>query len=103
MVDKQELHGENIYHIRVKGNLDEKWADWFEGFVMTSRDGGETLLCGAVVDQAALHGVLGKICGLGLSLPQQELSKARAMSRMRRSLWRQWETAILLQGEDQVG
>jgi hypothetical protein len=68
MVDKQALHDGNLYHIRVKGNLDEKWAEWFEGFVMTSRDGGETLLCGAVVDQAALHGVLGKIHNLGLPL-----------------------------------
>jgi hypothetical protein len=68
MVDKQELHKGNIYHIRVKGNLDEKWTDWFEGFVMTSRGNGETLLTGAVVDQAALQGVLGKIHSLGLPL-----------------------------------
>jgi hypothetical protein len=68
MVDKQELHRENIYHIRVKGNLDEKWADWFEGFVMTSRGNSETLLTGTVMDQAALHGVLGKIHSLGLPL-----------------------------------
>jgi hypothetical protein len=59
---------ENIYHIRVKGNLDEKWADWFDGFVMTSRNSGETLLSGAATDQAALHGVLGKIRSLGLPL-----------------------------------
>jgi hypothetical protein len=59
---------DGIYHIRVQGNLDERWADWFEGFVMTARDGGETLLSGVVVDQAALHGVLGKIRGLGLPL-----------------------------------
>jgi hypothetical protein len=68
MVDKQELARENIYHIRVKGKLDEKWADWFEGFVMASRSNGETLLTGAVVDQAALYGVLGKIHSLGLPL-----------------------------------
>ncbi len=68
MVDKQELPRENIYHIRVKGKLDEKWADWFEGFVMASRSNGETLLTGAVVDQAALYGVLGKIHNLGLPL-----------------------------------
>jgi hypothetical protein len=68
MVDKQELDKENIYHIRVKGKLDEKWADWFGGFVMASRGTGETLLTGAVVDQAALHGVLGKIHSIGLPL-----------------------------------
>ena len=57
-----------IYHIRVKGILDPKWSDWFEGFVMTSRDNGETLLSGPVMDQAALYGVLGKIHNLGLPL-----------------------------------
>lgn len=56
------------YHIRVKGHLDDKWADWFDGFVMASRGDGETLLSGAVVDQAALHGVLNKIHSLGLAL-----------------------------------
>jgi hypothetical protein len=68
MSDKRQTAQESIYHIRVKGNLDEKWADWFDGFVKTSRDDGETLLTGTVVDQAALHGVLGKIHGLGLPL-----------------------------------
>jgi hypothetical protein len=68
MFDKQELHTENIYHLRVEGSLDEKWAEWFEGFVMASRGNGETLLSGAVVDQAALHGVLARIHSLGLPL-----------------------------------
>ena len=68
MVDKRELQQENIYHIRVKGSLDEKWADWFEGFAMASRGNGETALTGAVVDQAALQGALVKIHSLGLPL-----------------------------------
>ena len=68
MANQQESIEKTNYHIRVKGHLDEKWADWFEGFVMTTRDDGETLLSGAVADQAALHGVLAKISGLGLPL-----------------------------------
>ena len=68
MADPHEGFESTNYHIRVKGHLDPKWADWFEGFVMTSRSDGETLLSGAVVDQAALHGVLNKINGLGLPL-----------------------------------
>jgi hypothetical protein len=68
MASKEQLRNENIYHIRVKGHLDEKWADWFEGFVMASRGNGETQLTGAVQDQAALQGVLGKIHSLGLPL-----------------------------------
>lgn len=68
MIGKRAFAQENIYHIRVKGNLDEKWADWFEGFEIASRENGQTLLSGAVVDQAALHGVLAKIHSLGLPL-----------------------------------
>jgi hypothetical protein len=56
------------YHIKVQGNLDPRWADWFEGFTLTTRSERETLLSGRVADQAALHGVLEKINRLGLSL-----------------------------------
>ena len=68
MVDKQELHRGSIYHIRVRGSLDEKWADRFDGLVMASRENGETLLTGPVLDQAALQGVLGRIHNLRLPL-----------------------------------
>ena len=68
MIDREEMQKERVYHIRVEGNLDGKWADWFDGFVMAPRGNGETLLTGAVVDQAALQGVLGKIHSLGLPL-----------------------------------
>ena len=67
MADRR-ASGQPVYHIRVAGNLDQKWSDWFDGFVMATRGDGETLLCGAVVDQAALHGVLAKIHRLGLPL-----------------------------------
>ena len=49
-----------LYEIRLKGHLDDKWADWFDGLTITRADNGETLFRGPVVDQAALHGVLGK-------------------------------------------
>ncbi len=62
-----EMQG-TMYYIKVRGNLDSKWADWFGGFVLTSQDDGETLLQGTVADQAALHGVLDKINHLGLLL-----------------------------------
>ena len=65
MADRQ---GERTYHIRVEGELDAKWEDWFDGFVITSRKDGETLLRGTVRDQAALYGVLTKIHSLGLPL-----------------------------------
>jgi hypothetical protein len=57
-----------IYQIRIKGHLGREWADWFEGLTLTALDNGETLLTGAVVDQAALHGVLRKVRDVGLPL-----------------------------------
>jgi hypothetical protein len=57
-----------IYQIRVKGYLDPERSSWFDGLVITHTTGGETLLTGLIVDQAALHGVLIKIRDLGLSL-----------------------------------
>ncbi len=67
MSDDKNIKG-TAYHIRVKGSLDPKWADWFEGFVLTPQDEDQTLLHGTVPDQAALHGVLSKINSLGLPL-----------------------------------
>ena len=61
-------HEPERYEIRIKGHLDDKWADWFEGLTITREDNGETLLIGPVVDQAALHGVLRKVRDLGMPL-----------------------------------
>jgi hypothetical protein len=57
-----------IYRIRIKGHLAAHWAEWFDGMTITSLDNGETLIEGAVVDQAALHGMLNHIRDLGLPL-----------------------------------
>jgi hypothetical protein len=56
------------YEIRLKGHLDDKWIEWFEGLTITREDNGETLLRGLVVDQATLHGLLRKVRDLGLPL-----------------------------------
>ena len=55
------------YEIRVKGILDGRWTAWFEDLQITS-DGDETVIAGAVADQAALHGLLTKVRDLGLFL-----------------------------------
>jgi len=57
-----------VYQIRLKGHLGSQWADWFEGLTITLEDGGDTLLTGPVVDQAALHGLLKKVRDLGMPL-----------------------------------
>jgi hypothetical protein len=57
-----------LYEIRLKGHLDDRWADWFEGLTITLAEDGDTLLTGPVIDQAALHGLLKKVRDLGLPL-----------------------------------
>ncbi len=55
------------YQVRLTGQLDARWADWFEGLTITL-DGGDTLITGPVVDQAALHGLLKRVRDLGMPL-----------------------------------
>ena len=57
-----------VYQIRVKGQLDDRWADWFDGLTITLTKNGDTRLTGPVVDQAALCGLLRKVRDLGLPL-----------------------------------
>ena len=64
-----EYHDESgLYEIRIKGHLDNRWADWFEGLTITLEEDGDTLLTGPVIDQAALHGLLKKVRDLGMPL-----------------------------------
>ena len=55
------------YQIRVQGELDPCWAEWFEGMEITAVC-HQTILSGTVADQAALHSLLAKIRDLGLPL-----------------------------------
>ena len=57
-----------VYQIKVKGHLGHQWTDWFEGLTITLEEGGDTLLTGPLVDQAALHGLLKKVRDLGMPL-----------------------------------
>ncbi len=56
------------YQIRVQGHFDDAWSAWFDGLTITNLAGGEAVLEGYLVDQAALYGVLVKVCNLGLPL-----------------------------------
>ena len=57
-----------VYQIRLQGQLDSQWEDWFGGMTITLEANGDTCLTGQVVDQAALHGLLKKVRDLGLPL-----------------------------------
>lgn len=56
------------YQIRINGHLAPRWASWFDGMTLTNDNDGTTLIDGHVVDQAALHGLLGKLRDIGLPL-----------------------------------
>ena len=58
----------SIYEIRVKGVLDSRWSEWFDGMALSSDANGETTLSGPVTDQAALHGLLARVRDLGVPL-----------------------------------
>ena len=60
--------GGGFFEIRVRGHLDSKWLDWLEGLEVKLLDNGEMILSGALVDQAALMGVLNKLNRLNLTL-----------------------------------
>ncbi|NCF67995.1 MAG: hypothetical protein GWP61_18670 [Chloroflexi bacterium] len=57
-----------VYQIRIKGHLGSQWTEWFEGLSIALEENGDMLLTGAVVDQAALHGLLRKVRDLGMPL-----------------------------------
>ena len=57
-----------IYQIRIKGQLERRWIEWFGDVTITLEENGDTVLTCSVVDQAALHGLLKKVRDLGLPL-----------------------------------
>ena len=60
--------GGGLYEIHVKGQLDSRWSEWLEGLEVRLLENGEMILCGPIVDQAALMGVLNKLGSLNLAL-----------------------------------
>ena len=64
----EEYHEPGRYEFRLKGHLDERWAERFEGLTFSHDGDGTTVLFGLVVDQAALYGLLRKVRDLALPL-----------------------------------
>jgi hypothetical protein len=57
----------NVYEIRVKGRVDSRWFQCYEGLDVTYQ-AGDTILSGPIRDQSALHGVLERVRDLNLVL-----------------------------------
>ena len=64
------------YRITIQGYLDSSWSDDFGGMTISNQvlPNGSwlTVLCGRMVDQAALFGVLDGLYGLGFPLVSVE-------------------------------
>jgi hypothetical protein len=57
-----------VYQIRIKEHLDESWISWFSPLVVVNEANGESILTGAIRDQAELHGLLDKVFDLNCTL-----------------------------------
>ena len=57
-----------LYEIRLKGHLNDRWADRLGDVTITLEDNGNTLLICPVIDQSALHGLLKRVRDLGMPL-----------------------------------
>ena len=64
----QPTGNNEYYEIRLKGHLEARWEQWFDGLIISLEEDGSTLLSGPLADQAALHGILKKVRDVGLTL-----------------------------------
>ncbi len=56
------------YRIRVGCHLDDRWTARFDGLSVTNLPEGEAILETQMIDQSALHGLLGQIRDLNIRL-----------------------------------
>jgi hypothetical protein len=66
-MDRGNELDKTFYEIQVKGRLDERWEEFFDGMAVASKD-DVTTISGVVADQAALHGLLERVRDFGLVL-----------------------------------
>ena len=72
MTQQISLNTQNTYEIRIYGQLDESWLNWFgetKAQVETLADDNEiTTISNVVMDQAGLVGLIRRLHGLGIVL-----------------------------------
>lgn len=57
-----------LWEIRVRGHLAADWRDWLDRLEIIPLAEGNTILYGAIVDQAALIGILNKLNRLNVTV-----------------------------------
>ena len=90
--------GPQQYEISVRGHLGETMRSAFPALRAQPR-GPDTVLIGALPDQAALHGVLAEIDALGLEL--LEVRRVNPPDRTTRSHPPRYETSYVEREEDE--
>jgi hypothetical protein len=60
--------GSEVYVIRIRGHLQDRWAESFECMTITREDDGTTTLYGYLPDQTALHSILMRIRDMNIKL-----------------------------------
>lgn len=68
MTNSDQPNDQFTYTIYVKGKVDQRWSDWFDGLSITYPTEDETCLTGVVIDQAALHGIFAALRDLNLPI-----------------------------------
>jgi hypothetical protein len=66
MIKEKEID-RTFYEIQVKGYLDARWNELFEGMTIAWKN-NVTTISGMVADQAALHGLRARVRDYGLVL-----------------------------------
>ena len=81
-------HEQAICRIRVRGIVGEQSSEWLAVLTITPQADGATLLVGPLRDQAALHGLLSKLCGTGLPLLSVRRTSGHALCQTVVPVWR---------------
>ena len=64
--------------VRVKGVIEKKWADWFEGLTIIILSADETALVGELSDPAALYGLLARLRDLRFDLRSVQITETES-------------------------
>lgn len=62
------MSGAAVYEVRVRGHLDDHWANWLGDLTIARNDDGTSTLTAPATDQAQLHGLLSGLRDLGTPL-----------------------------------
>ena len=78
VMERQENMNHTMLNIEIiiHEDLDHQTAAWFDDLCQSALPDGSTRLTGSVPDQTALHGILGRIRDLNLTLVSVQVSKS---------------------------